>query len=60
MNERPESEAVREKPLSCPADPNPHFLADCFEAAHAAMLGRNATRAMPPKDRRPQLGTRTE
>jgi hypothetical protein len=37
--------AVREKPMRCPADPDPHFLADCFDATHAAMLNPAAIRA---------------
>lgn len=44
MNNRRKREAVREKPLSCAADPNPHFLANCFDAGHALKLGRDTVR----------------
>jgi hypothetical protein len=44
-SERRERAAAREKPMRCPADPDPHFLADCFDAAHAAMLDPAAVRA---------------
>ena len=44
MNNRRKREAVREKPLSCAVDPNPHFLANCFDAGHALKLGRDTVR----------------
>ncbi len=53
MNDRRQREAGREKPLSCAADPNPHFLADCFDAGHALKLGRDTVRTGGERQERP-------
>jgi hypothetical protein len=37
--------------MCCPADPDPHVLADCFDATHAALLGPETVRAVSRNSR---------